>query len=178
MQLFLDLDGVLADFDGGVEMLLGKRPDGLLPQRMWPALAKAPSFYGKLEMMQDAPALWDFCKPFKPKILTGLPRGNWAEKQKRQWVASKLGRKVEVITVMSRDKHKYAAPGHVLVDDRLNLRDAWQAAGGTFIHHVSAARTIARLKKLGFGKETTREAGPRKVRPASAGARRVARART
>lgn len=151
MQLFLDLDGVLADFDRGVEALLGKRPDELPPSRMWAALAKAPSFYGTLELMHDAQALWDFCKPFGPTILTGLPRGNWAEKQKRRWVANQLGRDVEVITCLSREKHKYSAPGHVLVDDRVGLRAAWEAAGGTFIHHVSAARTIARLKRMGFG---------------------------
>jgi hypothetical protein len=76
MKLFLDLDGVLADFDRGVETLLGRNPHELPPPRMWSALAKAPEFYGTLEMMHDAQRLWDFCKPFRPTILTGLPRGN------------------------------------------------------------------------------------------------------
>jgi len=31
VQLFLDLDGVLADFDRGVEAILGRRPDQVPP---------------------------------------------------------------------------------------------------------------------------------------------------
>jgi len=154
--LFLDLDGVLADFDRGVEALLHRRPDQLPPGLMWATLAKAPEFYATLEMMEDAQALWDFCKAFKPRILTGLPRGTWAEPQKRIWVANMLGRDVEVITGMSRDKHKFSGPGHVLVDDRAKLREAWEKAGGIFIHHRSAERSIAELKRIGFGRRAAK----------------------
>jgi hypothetical protein len=62
-----------------------------------------------------------------------------------------LGRDVEVITTMSREKYKFSGRGHVLVDDRVRLREAWEAAGGIFIHHVSAERSIAALQRLGFG---------------------------
>ncbi|HEX6978956.1 MAG TPA: hypothetical protein VF342_06630 [Alphaproteobacteria bacterium] len=149
-KLFLDLDGVLADFDRGVSAVTGKRPDELSPRHMWAALARYPDFYATLELMADARELWEFCRPFAPTILTGLPRGNWAEDQKRRWVRNMLGADVPVITTMSRDKHKYAEPGAVLVDDRIGLRAAWEAAGGIFIHHVSAARSIAALEGLGF----------------------------
>lgn len=149
-KLFLDLDGVLADFDRGVETVTGKRPDELPTRAMWAALARHPDFYAALELMADARMLWDFCRPFEPTILTGLPRGNWAEDQKRRWVRRMLGEKVRVITTQSREKHKFATPGAVLVDDRASLREAWEAAGGIFVHHVSAARSIAALTALGF----------------------------
>lgn len=167
MKLFLDLDGVLADFDRGVETLLAKRPDELPPPRMWSALARAPEFFATLELMHDAQALWDFCRPYKPTILTGLPRGSWAEPQKRRWVANMLGRDVRVLTVMSRDKHHYSSPDHVLVDDRLKLREPWERAGGIFIHHVSAERSIAALRRLGLG-QAERAPAPRKTRRKSA----------
>lgn len=149
-RLFLDLDGVLADFDRGVKAVTGKRPDQLPRKAMWRALEQAPDFYGTLEMMHDAQVLWDFCRPHKPIILTGLPLGDWAPEQKRRWVANMLGRDVRVITCLSRDKHRYSGPGRVLVDDRESLRAAWERAGGIFILHLSAEQSIAALKKLGF----------------------------
>ena len=30
------------------------------------------------------------------------------------------------------------------------LYEGWERAGGTFIHHVAAARSIAALRRLGF----------------------------
>lgn len=150
VKLFLDLDGVLADFDRGVEKVTGRRPDQLPTGVMWAALSKSKDFYGTLELMSDARALWEFCQPHDPVILTGLPMGKWAEAQKRRWVANMLGEKVEVITCMSRDKHKFAGPGHVLVDDRPKLRDAWIEAGGIFVLHTSAEQSIAELKALGL----------------------------
>jgi FMN phosphatase YigB (HAD superfamily) len=150
MKLFLDLDGVLADFDAGVEQLTGKRPDQQSTRDMWRALAKAPDFFGTLAMMQDAHLLWAWCKPFRPTILTGLPFGTWAPAQKKRWVANMLGADVEVITCMSRDKHRWSGPGHVLVDDREKTRESWEAAGGTFILHRSAKASIDALRRLGF----------------------------
>jgi hypothetical protein len=150
MKLFLDLDGVLADFDRGVEAVTGKRPDQLPVRRMWQALAKAPDFYGTLEMMHDAQVLWEFCEPHNPTVLTGLPMGDWAPDQKRRWVAAMLGAHVPVVTCMTRDKHRFAGPGHVLVDDRASTREAWEKAGGIFILHTQAVRSIDELKRLGF----------------------------
>ena len=149
-KLFLDLDGVLADFDRGVRAVTGKRPEALSVKAMWRALAKAPDFYNTLDFMEDALLLWDYCRPHVPTILTGLPLGSWAPDQKRRWVARMLGPDVPIITCMSREKHRWSGPGHVLVDDRASLRDAWERAGGDFVHHVSAERSIAALKALGL----------------------------
>ena len=149
MKLFLDLDGVLADFDRGVQAVTGQRPETLPLKAMWRALARAPGFFETLEFMQDAEALWRFCAAHHPTILTGLPLGAWAPEQKRRWVARMLGAHVPVITCMSREKARWSGPGHVLVDDRASTRAAWEAAGGVFIHHTDAATSIAALRRLG-----------------------------
>ncbi|MFT8246207.1 hypothetical protein [Roseomonas sp. BN140053] len=150
MTLFLDLDGVLADFDRGVQAVTGKRPEELPLKTMWAALARAPRFFDTLHFMEDAEALWRFCAPHQPTILTGLPLGSWAPEQKKQWVARMLGAHVPVITCMSRDKPRYSGPGHVLVDDRASAQEGWERKGGTFVHHRSAERSIAALRQLGL----------------------------
>ncbi len=91
-----------------------------------------------------------FCEPHHPTILTGLPLGTWAPKQKKRWVARMLGAHVPIITCMSRDKPRWSGPGHVLVDDRASAREGWERRGGAFVHHTSAERSIAALRRLGF----------------------------
>lgn len=151
MALFLDLDGVLADFDRGVMAVTGQRPEQMPLKAMWSALSRAPAFFETLEFMEDAEALWRFCAPHRPTILTGLPLGSWAPEQKRRWVARMLGAQVPVITCMSRDKPRWSGPGHILVDDRASAREGWERKGGRFIHHRSAGESIAALRELGFG---------------------------
>ena len=149
-QLYLDLDGVLADFDRGVEAVCGRPPHRLEVAEMWRALARHGTFFDTLEMMEDALELWDYCQPHDPIILTGLPRGRWAAPQKRSWVARVLGREVEVITTQSARKYRWSGPGRVLVDDRASLREAWEARGGVFVLHTDAPSTIAALGALGI----------------------------
>ncbi len=154
-QLFLDLDGVLVDFDRGVELLTGRPPSALAPRAMWPQLAKSPGFYARLGWTHDGKELWEFCRRHSPVILTGLPLGNWAEPQKRSWCARELGPDVEVITCMSREKAEKAQERSngktpVLVDDRIKLQEAWEQTGGVFIHHRDAATSISRLEKQGL----------------------------
>jgi hypothetical protein len=150
MKLFLDLDGVLADFDRGVREVTGSRPEDLTLATMWAALARAPRFFETLAFMEDAEALWRFCAPHHPTILTGLPLGTWAPEQKRRWVARMLGAHVPVVTCMSRQKPRWSGAGHVLVDDRVSAREGWVRKGGVFVHHVSAEHSIAALRALGF----------------------------
>jgi hypothetical protein len=87
------------------------------------------AFFETLELMPDAEALWHFCAPHRPTILTGLPLGAWAPDQKRRRAARVLGAQVPVITCMSRDKPHWSGPGHVLVDDRASAWEGWERKG-------------------------------------------------
>jgi len=153
-ELFVDLDGVLADFDAGVKRATGSYPDELPPRRMWPQLARADGFYEHLDWMPDGRRLWDAVEPLRPTILTGLPLGRWAEPQKRAWCARELGEEVPVITCMSRDKAaraREAVPDGrtpVLVDDRERLRESWERMGGIFVHHTDAESTLRALESV------------------------------
>ena len=71
-----------------------------------------------------------------------------------------LGAHVTVITCMSRDKPRWSGPGHVLVNDRASAREGWERKGGVFVHHRSAERSIAALRRLGFADERRPSAPP------------------
>jgi len=148
-QLYLDCDGVLADFDKGATAILGMEPKAFEHRhglgRFWQKLAQAPDFYFSLPLLPDAMQLFDAVKHLDPIILTGLPRGNWAAEQKMRWAAVHFPG-VRMITSMARDKRDHAGAGDVLVDDMEKYRHLWEQAGGIFVHHRSAAESIEALR--------------------------------
>ena len=150
-RLFLDCDGVLADFDRSAVELLGMKPKAFIEKHgrgeFWKRLATAPNFYGSLSEMPDARILFDAVKHLKPTILTGLPTGSWAAPQKVEWATDHFPG-VPIITCMAADKHLHMHPGDVLVDDRENHRHLWDKARGIFIHHKNAADSIRQLAKI------------------------------
>ena len=150
-RLFLDADGVLADFDLGVRRLLGMRPKAYIAAHgraaFWKQLARAPNFYGSLPELPDARVLFDAVKHLKPTILTGLPLGNWAAPQKIEWAAEHFPG-VTIVTCLAQDKHLHMHPGDVLVDDREKHRAAYEEAGVIFVHHKNAADSLKRLAKI------------------------------
>ena len=150
-QLFLDCDGVLADFDRGAEAVLGMHPRrferrfGL--QAFWSRLAGQPDFYAELPLLPDARRFFDAVRHLDPIILTGCPRGRWAEAQKIRWAARHFPG-TQIIACMARDKRDHAAPGDVLVDDTLRHRHLWEEMGGIFVHHTSAEESLDELRAL------------------------------
>jgi 5'(3')-deoxyribonucleotidase len=150
-RLFLDADGVLADFDLAARRLLGMPPKEFIAKHgrgaFWKRLATAPSFYGTLPQMPDARRLFDAVKHLKPTILTGLPLGKWAAPQKVEWAAEHFPG-VPIITCMARDKHKHMKPGDVLVDDREKHRAAYEEAGVIFVHHRNAEDSLRQLADI------------------------------
>lgn len=57
---------------------------------------------------------------------------------------------INVITCWSRNKHYESRKNHVLIDDRVSLREAWEEKGGIFVHHTSAERTLEVLRERGI----------------------------
>jgi 5'(3')-deoxyribonucleotidase len=150
-RLFLDCDGVLADFDAAATALLGM-PAAKFQARhgnkeFWKRIQRAPDFYGSLPEMPDARLLFDAVSHLKPTILTGLPIGNWAAPQKVRWAAEHFPG-VPIVTCMARDKHRHMHDGDVLVDDRETHRVAYESAGVIFVHHRNARDSLRELTSI------------------------------
>lgn len=144
-QIFLDCDGVLADFDAGAEAVFGCHPrkfeDEQGTQKFWETLHAHPRFYEDLPVMHDARELYGAVAHLNPIILTGCPLGVWAQDQKLRW-RNKNFPGVPMITTLSKDKRSHAKAGDVLVDDYLKYRHLWVEMGGIFVHHKTAEDSI------------------------------------
>jgi hypothetical protein len=153
MQLFLDCDGVLADFDKKATEIVGRHPrefeDRVGERKFWDTLYATPDFFYSLEPMPDAHQLVDAVRHLKPIILTGSPRGEWSAAQKLRW-RDKYFPDLEMIVCQSRDKIKHAQPGDVIVDDWPKWQHLWEAGGGVWVLHTSAENSIRELKNLGI----------------------------
>ncbi len=151
MKLYLDMDGVLADFDKRAAQIL-EMPSHVFEARhgspaLWNALQQSPNFYSALDQMLDTPFLIDAVCHLNPTILTGVPMGDWAAPQKQEWRKRNFPC-LQMITCRSKDKSNYCSPGDIIVDDRTEHRHLWEAKGGIWVHHTSAYDSIRQLRVL------------------------------
>lgn len=148
-RIFVDLDGVLADFNQGAKEMLGlitsrdKEPIGL-----WRAINHHGNFFARLPPMPEMRRLWDGIRQLDPYpiVLTGIPMGRGICEQKEEWVRTHLGPDVQVICTPSRLKAAQAHPGDILLDDWLKYKDNWVNAGGIFIQYVDVDQALSDLE--------------------------------
>jgi hypothetical protein len=149
MRLFIDLDGVLADFDTGYEQCFGTRPSITTDSVDWRLVRDRPHFYRDLPPMPDFQELWEGVQHLRPTILTGVPHSiAEAKANKREWVDLHLGTHVPMIGCRSVDKSLHMkAPGDVLIDDWTKYRHLWIERGGHWITHTSADESLRLLQE-------------------------------
>lgn len=155
--LYVDLDGVLADFAGGFKKLgYGDieefKKDHTSEDLYHVIRSKDPHFFLHLDWMEGGEELWDVVKEHNPKILTTPAQSiKHCKDDKKKWVEQHLGSDIEVI--FSSTKGDYADNNSILIDDMDKNLIPWKEAQGIAIKHTSTPNTLAKLKKL-FGKIT------------------------
>ena len=156
-RLYLDLDGVFADFDAAFPAVFGMDHRSMADDDMWSRINAHPSFFRDLPLCAGAYAGFRALAEFSPTILTACPRTNYAEVagQKRDWVRFHFGSGVTVLPVMGgHNKPLFMhSPGDVLVDDYRKNCDAWAKAGGQPVLHRSWPESVA-LAEAAMSKET------------------------
>ena len=153
-QLFLDCDGVLANFDKRAEEIVGMLPREFEhlngASKFWKKIYSEEDFFFSLEPMPDAFELVEAVRHLNPIILTGKPKSlKKSEEQKLRW-RDKYFSDLDMIVCFSEDKIKHAKPGDVIVDDWPKYRQIWIDGGGVWIDHYTAEQSIAELKKMGM----------------------------
>ena len=154
-KIFVDMDGVLADFIKGVEgpkYLNGPFDKQSDYDQRKVELSNAGLFFD-LPPMNDMRTLVDYVKgtgiDWEILSCSGVLNRDRVAKDKFVWIRKHADIDVLVTcTLKGKDKAIFARPGYVLIDDKASNITAWQDAGGIGIHHICASRTIKHLKKL------------------------------
>lgn len=158
--LYLDMDGVVADFDGYAQRILnGNKPNHTIyPDSDWRTLRSNPRLYRDLNKMQDSDQLVQGCRTFCQQrglnlmFLTAIPHDNdmpWAFYDKVVWVQTHYPDIAVHFGPYSHDKHTHCNIGDILIDDRLSNIEEWNAAGGVgILYSGNASPVLDFLKSL------------------------------
>jgi hypothetical protein len=147
-HVYLDMDGVLSDFD--FETVNELKSKGEWQHDGFPKFVKNKGFE-KLPMMHDAQMLLDFLKnsgvPVTLLSSAGDPGDNYDEivAQKKAWL-KKHNINLPAIIVRNRHMKKDHASKHsLLIDDTKSNSKEFKEAGGRAITHKSALHTIEKI---------------------------------
>jgi hypothetical protein len=171
--IFCDMDGVLVDFDEGYKELTGvttQHSDSQGKNEFWSLFRDSlknkdiseRSYWANLDWMPDGKQLWDYIKGYNPYVLTApsvnfdIPfeerykvENNESMQGKTEWV-QRLPNMRKIYFRSATRKADFAGPNKILIDDRKDTIDSWNANGGIGILHTSTANTIKQLQELGL----------------------------
>jgi hypothetical protein len=161
-KIYLDMDGVVADFDKRFTDLAGMGPREFEEEygknAFWDFIDEGDNklvFWIGIPPMSDAKQLVDFVSNYDYEMLTAPSLKKQSVMGKGLWMKNQTNKglfpfKPKVNYKSAKNKKDFAAPNHILIDDREDNINSWIAAGGIGILHTSASSTINQLKKLGL----------------------------
>lgn len=151
-RLYLDLDGVMADFDAHFPAVFGLDHRSLADDDLWVQINSHPSYFRDMPPCKGAKAFFDSISWLDPIILTACPKTNYANaaRQKRSWVREHLSAHCIVLPVMGGSNKPLFmhAPGDILIDDFERNIIAWRDEGGIGIQHSDFVTTREALDSL------------------------------
>ena len=160
--VYLDMDGVLADFFGGVEKMYGVDHWKQLTNDKTKDLKKevidritGTDFFATLPKFRSADSLIDMVKKFtggKFSINTSPLRGDHENsgKYKKVWISNNIEAPDEIIVTGRKEsyaKDKGTGTPNILIDDRPVNIQRWQDAGGYGILYQANRDSLDKVKK-------------------------------
>ena len=155
--IYLDMDGVVADFDGYAKGILGYSTPGgkRYDNEDWKKLAANERLYLILDKCSNADRLVNEVRKlakdhnYDIRFLTAIPRQNdvpWVFYDKVQWCDLHYPHIPVWFGPYSHDKHVHCQPGDILIDDRDSNIDDWSTAGGIgILHHDTTIENTLEL---------------------------------
>ena len=161
--IYLDMDGVVADFDKRFKDLSGLMPQEYIEKNdlnaFWDLIDEKHkvAFWRGIEIMPGAEKLVKFVEQYPFEMLTAPSIKKQSIIGKGLWVKDKVGTlystKPKVTYRSAKQKHTVKpnlTKFDILIDDKGSTIDNWNAAGGTGIFYQNADQVINDLKKLGL----------------------------
>ena len=160
--VYLDMDGVLADFFGGVEKMYGVDHWKQLTSDKTKDLKKevidritGTDFFATLPKFRSADTLIDLVKKFtggKFSINTSPLRGDHENsgKYKKVWISNNIEQPDEIVVTGRKEtyaKNKASGTPNILIDDRPVNIQRWQGAGGYGILYQANRDSLDKVKK-------------------------------
>lgn len=152
-KIFLDLDGVLCDwesqfkkFSGGVPVDTYEAEHG--EQKRYELVRKnSPEYYSTMNWTKDGKILYNFVKNFPVSILSHSTDPE-SKVGKLKWLEDNKINFKPILVSNREDKKKYANPNSILIDDNINNITEFNQMGGIGILHTNATQTINKLKEI------------------------------
>jgi nicotinic acid mononucleotide adenylyltransferase len=172
--VYLDMDGVLADFFGGVEKMYGVQHWKQLTNDKTKDLKAevinritGTDFFATLPKFPTADALIDMVKKFtggKFSINTSPLRGDHenSAKYKKIWISNNIEQPDEIVVTGRKEsyaKDKASGTPNILIDDRPVNVERWQGAGGYGILYQANRDSLTKVKEAleNYGKQNRDE---------------------
>lgn len=138
-RLFIDMDGVLTDWEGQYQKFSGK-PFVSNETAEWRVVNKL-EFWSTMPWLKGGEELWSTLKPLNPILLTSPAHFKGAREGKQIWVEEHIpGTQL----IMDSNKRKYATSKSILVDDMEKNTEAWKEEGGIAIRYIGNPGKAAR----------------------------------
>jgi hypothetical protein len=151
--IYLDIDGVIADFDKRFTELAGMGPreyeDSFGSEKFWDFIdiKHKIKFFSKMDWMPEGKKLYNFIKQFDHKLLSAPSKNDASKVGKRIW-AKENTPETQLILSPAYNKKNYADKSNILIDDREKNIQQWKDAGGIGILFKSTDQVIDELKKI------------------------------
>ena len=161
-KVYLDMDGVLADFDQRFKDISGMAPKEFEnkygKKAFWNLIDEDNkiSFWVGIKPMPGAAALVNAVKKYNYELLTSPSSKKQSYLGKILWVRNHsdiLGGKPRINFKRAKEKHEVKpelSKTDILIDDREDTIGRWNAAGGTGIVYKNIGQVLNDLKKLGL----------------------------
>lgn len=134
-MLLCDIDGVLGDWDGAAERLLGKPPQDLPKSQVWKAIEQEGfKFWADMEPLPWARNFIILLRQLDYVLVCSSPSLDpKSAAGKIKWMQKFFNDKSFKDFALTPVKHTYARPGVILIDDKEKHIDAFNQEGGTGI---------------------------------------------